>query len=521
MQSQTASELSFGGWPLRKPSAFWREWSERNLDLAREAVADAAVQCGPWLSHLPIPTTAQLTTVPFGTLAWPSGASRFTVGRFLVTEQDLAARPVANDRTNRERWWTDDGGGATPQKFVMDDGSERIEALLYALPPQPLSAVTAQDGGDQLYALTLVDERYWWWRKASYIKVDAGNDTGTEGDKADWGCQDAPLPGQSFPTVPESTDDMVCTGDPKTWRCLYKSVATGLGKAIKVLPIDCRFGRPSSRFDLHEAPIPPYLDALAWQVGQRIVRQLSGEVWAESAAYATDYTKNAFYSTAPQGQPPIPKRRLLAGGVFHARESFRVLPGTVRVLFGDRAFDGFFAQQGFAREILFSDVFPADLKVGAGTSNVKFVLVGDMTHDTTNVAKLSDCAKAYAESWYRWNLAFVDATFGGIVDFPPSGLCDRIEWTWVDGMERPTTRVFRPAWDTKVRGEFRNSSCRGFESAVWGCEDCVTASTSETACRQLEILECVSPIYGTLGGGGGGTRVPPPMKELIARSWKR
>jgi len=87
-----------------------------------------------------------------GVLRWPTwGASRFATAHYLCNETALAAIHGA-------------GGGMQFLPLVLDDGTTSVQTDMWLLPARPLATGAAQDDiGEDLYLLTLVDDRFFWW----------------------------------------------------------------------------------------------------------------------------------------------------------------------------------------------------------------------------------------------------------------------------------------------------------------------------------------------------------------------
>lgn len=168
------------------------------------------------------------------TLWWPWGASRFAQAHFVVTEEQLEAiRAVV----------VVDGESVTGELNINDGGTSTI-AQMWMLPAWPLSTAVANAG---MYLLTLVDDRYWWWGTPVQFHVTEG---GT------------------------------------SWEEVYEEIADDLGITIVVDPIDSAYGTPVADYSTAYRPAPNVLDAVAFSVGQRIVRDLDGTVTAMNASTA-------------------------------------------------------------------------------------------------------------------------------------------------------------------------------------------------------------------------------------------
>jgi hypothetical protein len=161
-----------------------------------------------------------------GLLWWPQGASRFACARFLAsgTQVDQIRQTVTGD---------------APAPLVMADAlGNSITTDLYMLPARPLAQV---QGTNHWYLLSLVDERFRWWFRAAEISVAGGT---------------------------------------TSWQSLYSLIGAALGVSITVDAIPAAYLKPhvalTGRYDL----LPLLLDAVAFSVGQRVVRLLDGTVWA-------------------------------------------------------------------------------------------------------------------------------------------------------------------------------------------------------------------------------------------------
>lgn len=167
-----------------------------------------------------------------GSLLWPWGASRFARAHFVVT----------GDMLNSIRSIVFLNGTQIAAPFVFADGNSSITANLWMLPAIPLlTSVTKAS----LYLLTLVDDRYWWWGTPVDLTIDDGV---------------------------------------TTWSDLYSDLSTALGTTISVDSIASAYGTPTTEYTTSSLPAPPILDAIAFSVGQRIVRGLDGVVSAQNFA---------------------------------------------------------------------------------------------------------------------------------------------------------------------------------------------------------------------------------------------
>lgn len=181
---------------------------------------------------------------------WPRGASRFAYGHFLAdSEQSDQIRDAA---------LSSDGSQTDQIQLVMDsprvppdtDNDETLTTNVYLLSCTPLYTLTPQPNGPMdngLYLLTVVCPRYYWW----YIPTPVFGIT-----------------------------------DSTTWTSLFSACNTALGLTIAVDTIDTRYLNPSPGLNLDYEVLPPVLDAIAYNVGHRIVYGLDGTVKSQSFSRA-------------------------------------------------------------------------------------------------------------------------------------------------------------------------------------------------------------------------------------------
>lgn len=206
---------------------------------------------------------------------WPSGASRWACGLFLVHSLDLeggesgpgiheAAFGADGDQINRVtlKMATEDQTGET---------SETLSASVYCLPPIPLARLLGAGGtpDNAGYLLTVVDQRYYWW----------------------W---------------VQTPDFLISETAGKTWSDLYAQCGTALNVSIGNDDINAAYLQPSRAINLTYEVIPPVLDAIAYNVGQRVVCTYDGSVLTQNF----DTAKAA----RAQDDEDNPDRAYLCGG---------------------------------------------------------------------------------------------------------------------------------------------------------------------------------------------------------------
>jgi hypothetical protein len=196
---------------------------------------------------------------------WPTFACRWAYGHFAMT----------SDQVNQLQQDCCQSGAyrQVPLLFGSPElpSGETVSVSIYVLPPTPLSGIRglsfAATGSNSLYLITVVDARYFWWNT--------------------------------------NTADMKVTNS-TTWANLLNMVSSQLGISLTWDTIPAAYLQPSTMFNLPYEPSPVVLDALLFNVGQRLVANYNGTYVGQMyqtalSAYQTDMQNN-------------PNRLILAGG---------------------------------------------------------------------------------------------------------------------------------------------------------------------------------------------------------------
>lgn len=353
--------------------------------------------------------------VKLGRLYWPRNASQYAIGRFLATEPELDLI--------RRKAYQPDSRGVVPLDLVIDDGTNSITTELYMLPPRPIFQWDGDpatrsgevDTSTNLYLLTLVDERYWWWRKSAAITVSSG----------------------------------------QSWETLYTAIGAALGITITVDTIPEAYMSPSQDLTSKYDFLPTLLDAVAYSVGQRICRTLDGDVLAQNAEDGRLAAQSLWETLASD---------TMAGGDFRFdrvsphQDLPALVPDRVRVTFpkhettdevgpcaADRcATEAYAVDQTLAG--LNSTQWPwyNGVMVKSGTKTFHSTAVAWYSGSTLqNSAELSALTVQLATDWYGWQ-KFGDQArvIAGIVEWTGEATNDYVEWETFPLMR---TRVVREA----------------------------------------------------------------------------
>lgn len=402
-----------------------------------------AFTCAPEIhqNNLPLPYPNYSTPLrpKINTLYWPTGASRWAVGYFLVNTAKLReiiskhpnggpARLGLATEHNRGGAELSAGGaiaqGSIADEFLYsvafsvnppDDRGFLITPEMYWLPARPLTAssahnVTGTAGKSEtdLWILPLVDQRYFWQFKSLYSSKT-------------------------------------------TWKGIFDDIKTALVLTdTNTDTYGAAFGVPDERaFRTRPSPDGPYfnaavlLDGLAVSLGLRVNTlprrdtKFNLTIKLETSGEATA-TRDLFnQNTTTDG--------VLAGGMIHRTASEGEIPGTLRLVF-PRYCNGIFTD---------GNAYTLDrLSKNYGGTNpneqihyLNVTAAADFTSGggaPDNAANLGTMADAIATSFYGWLSTREDRTFFGIRPWIPTGYDDYVEWSFYrmpNGTFQAQTRV--------------------------------------------------------------------------------
>jgi hypothetical protein len=239
--------ISYAGVTLVEPDAGTLARAEAALAWGTLGDFESPDRSGPgmtyWQTHgrpRDLPPRSQ-------TLRWPRGAARWAVGRFLATDNELA----------RIRQYVHGGSAYRAAPLVLtDERGHTTTTSLFLLPARPAFQIA---GDRQLWALTLVDDRYWWWERRGTVAV-------------------------TLPRYNELGHVLVAG---TTWASLFAQIGALLGTTLAVSPsVSASYGYPPVVLAGLRHPLPLVLDAAAAMVGRRVVRALDGTVTLQAYAAA-------------------------------------------------------------------------------------------------------------------------------------------------------------------------------------------------------------------------------------------
>lgn len=377
------------------------------------------------------PTFDPVRPVRLGSLVWPTRASRFAYGHYIVSDTMM--------QKLRRMAYTHDSRGQIALPLIISsdqnsslDPDRTIRADMYFLPPRPLRQFVPVLGdtkvppADNLNLLTLVDERFFWWRAPSVIAV----------------------------------------GNGMAWSDLYDVVGAALGITIDADEVDEAYLSPSPHLASTNEYLPLILDAAAYSVGQRIVRGLDGVVHAQSYDTASDISNDlhlAYVGAAPGGSD-----RRNEGGLFrfykpadNRQDLTSLVPASVSMRF---------PIEGGGHTTYLQTL------IGLSLDEYQGVLAKDDTKIIHSSAKstpdneddLAYLLKQWAADWYLWQLGDVSVVLSGIVPWDGDGLADVVEWHAYGTMSTVVSR--EPMNDLALKVWHSDSTGIGSGS---GGEECV------------------------------------------------
>lgn len=364
---------------------------------------------GPALVKLGVPDLMPYPPAKINQWFYPVGASRTSVFRGIMSADDL--------ETVEALTWIDGVDVPSAQTFKVeatvstDDTS--ASTIMFLLPPLPIC--------DDLFLVTLVDERYYWHQM-------------------------------------KSAGVITCEGSTSDWSEILDQLEAALGITLTYDAISADYGYPepdSAIYSSYESPAV-LLDMVAANVGCAVVRALDGTYslvrWAASQTTAES---NRPVHTAIGGRP--------VGSTDTTTRYRAVMPESVTVVFPkwvdgtgyhepttyrQHAKDSYGAVFAKVRTLAdlgspYSTYSNTGLtKVIHTTAKARFTLAGDATPN--NEAALTTLAAKIAKDYYDARTAWLNESYRGIRSLTPEGVSDVLYCFDRDGA---FTRVLPPPFN--------------------------------------------------------------------------
>lgn len=379
--------VSFGGVALIAPTDAILDSVNRHLSVAD--IPTFTAPCWSGLGGRKADYADLVKPCDPGRLRWPTGASRWATGYFLMSSGQRTAinalvKPTLVSAT-----------APVPLTLTIGDGTRTISTTMYALASRPL----LQFGTETVWLLTLVDVRYWWWTKTAAIAITAGT---------------------------------------TAWSDLVSSIGTALGETLTLSTVDADYLKPHPDLATNFEYLPPLLDAVAYSIGRRVVRSLDGTVSLQAVADATTRRDSLITAALPLTQ---------SGGSFAFGDTgadlWSVAPDTVA--FSVRNLD-IVTSEALACTSCSEDgeAFTQASATAAGLALAEYAGVGQyagqkIVRSTAvrwmdgvtqqNDAELQALVDQWATDWYRWRLGDQYRMLGGtIYQWDGDGFADTVEW---------------------------------------------------------------------------------------------
>lgn len=352
----------------------------------------------PALAALPTPDIPINGPPQAGVLFWPTGAVNPAFFHCVLTTAQL------------DRVRTALGNPQTPGTLVLDDGRDgyRVEAeRMFLLPPRPLNQLG--HAASDAWWCTLADERFFsWWRSGSV------------------------------------------SATPASWQALMESLAAQLGWELTVEAVPAAYQTPSSKWVQFYRPLAVMLDAAAYQVGQRVVKNLDGTF--RTVSWQTAKAESDTYLAAAGA--------VVSGGVLVGSDIARSLPAAVTVMFPDNT-TGTVAAEPFASGVTLASLSGSGLDVvygaATGVSGWAVPFVADYVYTPAAASGVPAVAGRSALDWYGWRAQDLDIVWPGVEPWQPTGWEDQIEWAFQKRAAGPfaSTTVRRGPFTAMPSGDWR------------------------------------------------------------------
>lgn len=342
----------------------------------------------------PVPPGVPTSKPRVGLLYWPAfGALRFARGTFLIDLYTLGLLRTQLGDSNR-----------VILSYLETEDVDEVarEFVMYIAASRPLSQTTFdtptdEPDEDDAYVLTLVDQRYYW-------QFCSG---GGEGDA------------------------------PATWTELLEQLGALVGNTptIDTVPAQLEASPPSDKWDgekLIGLPTNVLYECAANHVGARIVFGADESVYIQQPS-------DVNYAVLTQFHVDQMSVSHWAGGYLNVSEVAKALPASVTVIH----FDPQTARCPTlgSTTLTLAQCAITEFSGYAGNAGVSAVLWSDIPDDASSSVKQA-AGLVLARNWYRWQIAPIEATYGGFPELPVCGFVGHYEilHTASEGF----TRIARP-----------------------------------------------------------------------------
>lgn len=382
--------ISYGGIALPRPSPEMAVAVERFIETAAvdEMIRPYWTGLADWRGADFAPTRR----VPLGRLYWPSGASRFSLFRTVASEAQLDSL--------RKTVTTAGSQGVVPLDLIIDDGQDPggtrfVKTKMYMLPSTPFIQWAGNDTPKGSYLVTLVDDRYWWWRKPANIDVSGMK----------W------------------SDLLTAIGN--TISTTFRNQA-GVAITADDIPEDYLF--PSSKLTSSYEYLPLLLDAALYSIQRRLLRGLDGSITIQGPDDAATAVNALFVANA---------NRREFGGIYRTdatsihQELTIAVPRQVRVRFPLQTLAPTLSHTSYVAPLAsltleeYDGITPRD---GDKVFHTDAVALNTTGGPDDNAIDLQDLTNQLASDWYIWQTQDMASVYGGIIPWDKESMSDFVEY---------------------------------------------------------------------------------------------
>lgn len=389
--------ITFAGVGLVAPSKRELEFFEQWWHLHGIRESNSAARSGVAWATTPRPPHAdpEHGYPRLGVLRWPTGSARWATFHHLVTGSQLSQIKAALDITLTYASPPTSRAISRDGLLTISDGTNSQSAWLMMLPSRPICTTP----GEELYLLSLVDRRFY----------------------------------------ANSTDASI-NAKPASWATLFANL--GFGTEFDAVP--STYPAPSELWISSRLPLPRLQDSAAAMVGARVRWRL--------AADGTSAVRVVRWATAKadlDAQWESHKAKAITGGrIPHVNQN---VPMYCRVVFHNERTNAYTVELRSLGLSEYSDKAGNIAYSAVSGSNFPsyatvWVDANDNLPISTGTPNKTAIANQAATDFYKWQLADVEATFGGVVNWLATGAEDAIEWAVDYENGTITTTVYRPTF---------------------------------------------------------------------------
>lgn len=365
--------------------------------------------------------SADMPPPRIGTLYWPNGASRWSVGYFLATTAQLDAIAAASDYNPTE-----------PHEFKMgfpsdnppEDPGDDVNVILtdlYLLTPIPLAYT---DGTATLYLLVFVDSRFYWrWREIDSSTFENPVNGSNPKTWMEWSDLGTSAIEAAEPEMPVPANAFVYSG--------YLAADT-----TKIFA--------NSETNDRARPVSEILDLVVTNINSRVIKFYNGDIkirdWVTGD---TDHQLNQTKGFHRTKGADIGFLASADGFVVSSSYVDLMSPKNFRFTFPRRHKIYGLPLNGWYEKIVIYEDGVAETTLTIPST--AWALIDDDGGEPTNKQQLDDFALAFANGMIQKFNHILDITYASICQIRPNPFADRIIFTYRH--DECSTRVLSEPWN--------------------------------------------------------------------------